>query len=87
MKILRIATTTLFLISGLFETNAQKIAIQAGNLILPDQEKVLKDQVSLVENGRIKSFGKRLNTDGYETVDLSDSWVAWFNGCPCAHHQ
>jgi len=29
MKLLRIATTTLFLISGLLESNALKIAIQA----------------------------------------------------------
>jgi imidazolonepropionase-like amidohydrolase len=61
-----------FLISGL--ANAQIIAIKAGRVIDPSAGKVYKNQIILVENGRIKEYGSNINIpEEAEIIDLSKS--------------
>jgi imidazolonepropionase-like amidohydrolase len=55
---------------------AQVTAIKAGNLIDPAKGTVLKDQVILIEQGKIKSVGAGLVIPaGAQVVDLSGEWV------------
>jgi imidazolonepropionase-like amidohydrolase len=56
---------------------AQTVAIRAGNLIDTSKGTVAKDQIILVENGKIKSVGAGLAIpQGAQVVDLSKEWVA-----------
>ncbi len=55
---------------------AQTIAIRAGNLIDPAKGTVGKDQIILVENGKITAVGAGLTIPkDAEVVDLSKEWV------------
>jgi imidazolonepropionase-like amidohydrolase len=55
---------------------AQTIAIRAGNLIDPAKGTVSKDQVILVENGKITSVGTGVAIPkDAQVVDLSKEWV------------
>src|SRR6267154_2849630 len=56
--------------------SAQVVAIRAGNVIDPAHGAGAKDQVILVENGKIKSIGAGLAIPaGAEVIDLSHQWV------------
>lgn len=56
---------------------AQTVAIRAGNLIDTTKGTVAKDQIVLVENGKIKSVGAGLAIpQGAQVLDLSKEWVA-----------
>jgi len=55
---------------------AQTIAIRAGNLIDPAKGTVSKDQVILVENGKITAVGAGVAVPkDAQVVDLSKEWV------------
>ena len=55
---------------------AQTIAIRAGNLIEPAKGTVSKDQIILVENGKITAVGAGLAIPkDAQVVDLSKEWV------------
>ncbi len=55
---------------------AQTIAIRAGNLIDPAKGTVSKDQIILVENGKITAVGAGLAIPkDAQVVDLSKEWV------------
>jgi len=55
---------------------AQSIAIRAGNLIDPAKGTVSKDQIILVENGKITGVGAGLAIPkDAQIVDLSKEWV------------
>jgi imidazolonepropionase-like amidohydrolase len=56
--------------------DAQTVAIKAGNVIDTATGKVAKDQVILIENGKIKSIGSGTAIPaGSQVVDLSNEWV------------
>src|SRR5258708_35490685 len=56
--------------------SAQVVAIRAGAVIDPAHGASAKDQVILVENGKIKSIGAGLAIPaGAEVIDLSREWV------------
>jgi imidazolonepropionase-like amidohydrolase len=57
---------------------AQKvIAIRAGGVVDPAKGSVAKNQVILVENGKIKAIGADVAIPaGASTIDLSNEWVA-----------
>jgi imidazolonepropionase-like amidohydrolase len=62
-----------FLTSSLW---AQTIAIKAGNLIDPAKGTVARDQIILVEDGKIKSVGSGSAVPGNaQVIDLSREWV------------
>lgn len=65
------------LISFIFgTTNAQIVAIKAGKIVNPESGSVLRNQVILVENGKIKELGSNLTIPkGAEVIDLSNSTV------------
>jgi imidazolonepropionase-like amidohydrolase len=55
---------------------AQTIAVRAGNLIDPAKGSVSKDQVILIENGKIAAVGAGLAIPkDAQVVDLSKEWV------------
>jgi imidazolonepropionase-like amidohydrolase len=55
---------------------AQTVAIRAGNMVDPATGAVAKNQVILVENGKISAIGSNVAIpQGAETVDLSNEWV------------
>src|SRR6201981_3628837 len=55
---------------------AQTIAIRAGNLLDPAKGTVSKDQIILVENGKITAVGASLAIPkDAQVVDLSKEWV------------
>jgi imidazolonepropionase-like amidohydrolase len=55
---------------------AQTIAIRAGNLVDPANGTAAKDQIILVEGGKIKSVGPGVVIpQGATVVDLSNEWV------------
>jgi imidazolonepropionase-like amidohydrolase len=55
---------------------AEVIAIRAGTVIDPAHGTSAKDQVILVEDGKIKAMGAALTIPaGAETIDLSHEWV------------
>lgn len=55
---------------------AQTVAIRAGNLIDPATGAVAKNQVIVVENGRISAIGGNVAIpQGAQVVDLSNEWV------------
>jgi imidazolonepropionase-like amidohydrolase len=55
---------------------AQSIVIKAGNLIDPSKGTVAKDQIIVVENGKIKSVGAGTSIPANaQVVDLSREWV------------
>src|SRR5216683_2876961 len=55
---------------------AEVVAIRAGTVIDPAHGTQAKDQVILVENGKIKSIGAGLAIPaGAEVIDLSHQWV------------
>jgi imidazolonepropionase-like amidohydrolase len=55
---------------------AQTVAIKAGNVIDTASGKVAKDQVILIEGGKIKSIGSGTAIPaGAQIVDLSNEWV------------
>ncbi len=52
------------------------IAIRAGGVVDPAKGSVARNQVILVENGKIKAIGSDLTIPaGVQTVDLSNEWV------------
>ncbi len=52
------------------------IAIRAGGVVDPVEGSVAKNQVILVENGKIKSIGSGLAIPaGAQTIDLSKEWI------------
>src|ERR1700719_457302 len=56
--------------------SAQVVAIRAGTVIDPAHGASAKDQVILVENGKIKSIGAGLAIPaGAQVIDLSHQWV------------
>jgi imidazolonepropionase-like amidohydrolase len=56
---------------------AQIIAIHAGSVLDPAQGTVAKDQIILIDNGKIKSIGSAVTIPaGAEIVDLSHEWVS-----------
>src|SRR5579863_8101769 len=56
--------------------SAQVVAIRAGTVIDPAHGAGAKDQVILVENGKIKSIGAGLAIPaGAQVIDLSQQWV------------
>ncbi len=56
--------------------SAQVVAIRAGTIIDPAHGTSAKDQIILVENGKIKSIGAGLAVPaGAQVVDLSREWV------------
>src|SRR5882672_7250922 len=56
--------------------SAQVVAIRAGTVIDPAHGAIAKDQVILVENGKIKSIGAGLAIPaGAQLIDLSQQWV------------
>jgi imidazolonepropionase-like amidohydrolase len=58
------------------EAGAQTVAIKAGNVIDTASGKVAKDQVILIEDGKIKSIGSGTAIPaGAQVVDLSNEWV------------
>ena len=59
-----------------FPAAAQTIAIRAGNLIDPAKGTISKDQVILVENGKITAVGAGVTVPkDAEVIDLSKEWV------------
>src|SRR5262249_50076937 len=55
---------------------SQTVAIKAGNVIDTASGKVEKDQVILVEDGKIKSVASRTPIPaGAQVLDLSNEWV------------
>jgi imidazolonepropionase-like amidohydrolase len=53
------------------------IAIRAGGVVDPTAGTIAKNQVILVENGKIKEIGPSLRVpNGATTVDLSNEWVS-----------
>lgn len=55
---------------------AQVIAIRAGSIVDPASGTVAKDQVILVEHGKILSIGAKVEIPaGAEVIDLSKEWV------------
>ncbi len=55
---------------------AQTIAIRAGNVIDPATGSVARDQIILIENGKIKSIGPGLSIPkDSQVVDLSHEWL------------
>ena len=73
MKIL-LASILFFLTAPLF---GQVVAIRAGTVIDPAHGISAKDQVILVESGKIKAIGAGMAIPaGAEVIDLSHEWVA-----------
>src|ERR1700737_5537579 len=67
------ALLVLFLAAPL---SAQVVAIRAGAVIDPAHGASAKDQVILIENGKIKSIGSGLAIPaGAQVIDLSHQWV------------
>ena len=57
--------------------SAQVTAIRAGTVIDPAHGSSAKDQIILVENGKIKAIGAGIAIPaGAEVIDLSHEWVA-----------
>ncbi len=55
---------------------AQVVAIRAGTVIDPARGTGARDQIILVENGKIKSIGAGIEVPGgAEVIDLSHEWV------------
>jgi len=70
----RLLAVALLISGSLF---AQTIAIKAGNVIDPAKGTVAKDQVILVESGKIKSMGVGLAIPaGAQVIDLSKEWLS-----------
>jgi imidazolonepropionase-like amidohydrolase len=66
----------LLLILFVLPAAAQTIAIRAGNLLDPAKGTVSKDQIILVENGKITAVGGGLSIPkDAQVVDLSKEWV------------
>jgi imidazolonepropionase-like amidohydrolase len=66
----------LLLIFFVLPAAAQTIAIRAGNLLDPAKGTVSKDQIILVENGKITAVGSGLAIPkDAQVVDLSKEWV------------
>jgi len=67
------AALLLLLVSPSF---AQILAIRAGTIVDPARGSILKDQVILVEHGKILRIGPKLEIPpGAEIVDLSKEWL------------
>jgi len=66
----------LLFFASVLHVAAQTIAIRAGNLIDPGKGTVSRDQVILVENGKITAVGAGLAIPkDAQVVDLSKEWV------------
>src|ERR1700730_8760279 len=66
----------LLLILFILPAAAQTVAIRAGNLLDPAKGTVSKDQIILVENGKITAVGAALAIPkDAQVVDLSNEWV------------
>ena len=66
----------LLLILFVLPATAQTIAIRAGNLLDPAKGTISKDQIILVENGKITAVGAGLSIPkDAQVVDLSKEWV------------
>src|ERR1700722_999634 len=56
---------------------AQTVAIRAGTVVDPARGTSAKNQVILIEHGKIKSIGAQVDIPaGAEVIDLSKEWVA-----------
>jgi imidazolonepropionase-like amidohydrolase len=67
-------TSILLLLAGTLQ--AQVVAIRAGTVIDPAHGGSVKDQIILVENGKIKSIGAGVAIPaGADIVDLSHEWL------------
>jgi imidazolonepropionase-like amidohydrolase len=74
MKTLAAAAFLLLIVSPSF---AQVLAIRAGTIVDPARGTSAKDQVILIEHGKILSIGAKLEIPpGAEIIDLSKEWVA-----------
>jgi imidazolonepropionase-like amidohydrolase len=66
----------LLLILFVLPAAAQTVAIRAGNLLDPAKGTISKDQIILVENGKITAVGAGLSIPkDAQVVDLSKEWV------------
>src|SRR5437660_5195441 len=53
------------------------IALRAGGVVDPAKGSVARNQVILVENGKIKEIGANVRIpDGAVTIDLSNEWLS-----------
>jgi imidazolonepropionase-like amidohydrolase len=74
MKTLAAAAFLLLIVSPSF---AQVLAIRAGTIVDPARGTSAKDQVILIEHGKILSIGAKVEIPpGAEIIDLSKEWVA-----------
>jgi len=72
MKSLAIA----FMMMAVSPSFAQIVAIRAGAIVDPAHGNSLRDQMILVENGKIKAMGAQIAIPpGAEIIDLSKEWV------------
>ncbi|HLJ26729.1 MAG TPA: amidohydrolase family protein [Candidatus Angelobacter sp.] len=67
-----------FILMAAIQVVAQNtIAIRAGGVVDPAKGSVARNQVILVENGKIKAIGANVAIpDGAVTIDLSNEWVS-----------
>src|SRR5262249_62197076 len=75
-KLLSLSFLVVAELIGSGAVDAQTVAIKAGNVIDTATGRVAKDQVIVVEHGKIKSIGSgsTIPADA-QVVDLSKSWV------------
>src|SRR5579859_740453 len=70
----KLVAVFVLIVAPVFAQNV--IAIRAGGVVDPAKGSVARNQVILVENGKIKTIGSDLTIPaGAQTVDLSNEWV------------
>jgi len=70
----KLVAVFVLIVAPVFAQNV--IAIRAGGVVDPAKGSVARNQVILVENGKIKAIGSDLTIPaGAQTVDLSNEWV------------
>jgi len=76
MKILKLYTSINILFILLSPSYGQTIALKAGYLVDPENEKVLENQTIIIRDGKIDQIGPNITLEaGTEVIDLSNSWV------------
>ena len=76
MKILKLYTLINILFILLSPSYGQIIALKAGYLVNPENEKVLENQTIIIRDGKIDQIGPNITLEaGTEVIDLSNSWV------------
>jgi imidazolonepropionase-like amidohydrolase len=74
MKIQKIVASVLLFVAA--PVMAQVVAIRAGTVIDPAHGSIVKDQIILVESGKIKAIGAGIAIPaGADVIDLSHEWV------------